>query len=288
MRQCILFLTIVLSLSVVKSNIGADLSNRVRQISPPHQPTLGSFVQGIQTQVWSEQADIQVGQIDSFINADRNQNVGGRNFNFRPFSDLSHLRFGNTYHMIHHENSINSPGFCFTKATAVIGSKNQNNIAYKVGYGVTTGNGIQLRQVVKVEICNKKFFTKRCWFEEYSAPKSLLPHEFTIVLQGLENNLYNAIADRVASRRLLSQDVASPSSSQRLEGTFQLIQGVEPAQLVAAVNSLVGEEVQIDSEALLQGKQIRVDTASGLVHSISAVSQADSSILLSVSTNKIE
>lgn len=284
MRKVVLLFAVMLLFCGVRSNIGADLSNRVRAAAPPSQPSLGSFVNGINTQVWTDQANIQPSQIDQFINTVRNYNVGGRGFEFRPFADLSSLRFGTSYHKIHQENSINVPGLSFSKATAIIGQRSGTTISYKAGYGVTVGNGIQQFSVTQVEKCKKRFFKKRCWKEDVRIPRGLFPHEFTVVLQGLENTLYSAIAGRVAGRRLLAQVADNSVQAQKIHDVYQSIEGVQEDQLFDAISSLVGEEISVDKNALLRGEEVAVTTSNGQSHTVQVLPSSESSVEIKVWT----
>lgn len=284
MRKALILSALILLSCGVSSNIGADLSNRVRAAAPQHQPTLGNFISGINTQVWTDQATIQTSQVDSFVNTARHYGVGGRGFDFRPFGDLTNLKFGTNYHKIHQENSINIPGFCFTKATAVIGHRSGSTITYKAGYGVTVGNGVQQFAVTKVHKCKKRFFRKKCWWEDVRVPRGLHPDEFRTVLQGLENTLYNAIAARVAGRRLLRQVTDQSVQSEQIHDMFQSIGGVQESQLFDAIYSLVGEQVAVEKSAVLRGEEVAVTTSNGQKHLIKVSSGADSSVEVKVWT----
>ena len=284
MRKAVILSALILLSCGVSSNIGADLSNRVRKAAPQPLPTLGKYITGLNTQVWTDQATIQTSQVDSFANTARHYSVGGRGFDFRPFGDLTNLRFGTNYHKIHQENSIHIPGFCFTKATAVIGHRSGSTITYKAGYGVTVGNAVQQFTVTKVRKCKKKFFRKKCWDEDVRTPRGLHPNDFRDVLQGLENTLYNAIAARVAGRRLLRQVTDQSVQSEQIHDMYQSIEGVQESQLFDAIYSLIGEEIAVEKSAVLRGDEVAVTTSNGQKHLIKVSAGAESSVEVKVWT----
>ena len=198
----------------------------------------------------------------------------GARTTFKPFQDLTNLKFGTNYHKIHHENQIRIPGDTWAKVTAVVASRDGSTISYKVGYGWTIGKGVQLYSTTTVRKCKRVFFFKRCWNENIRVPRGLHPGEFQLVLQGLENTLYNQVANKVASGRLLRRAGKTSTAVQTSE-VYQSIQGVEISQLFDAIDSLVGQEVQLDKQSVLKGEQVKVTTNDGREHTIKTVQESE-------------
>ena len=199
---------------------------------------------------------------------------GGARTTFKPYQDLSNIKFGVNYHKIHHENQIRIPGDVWAKLTAVIATREGSTVNYKVGYGWTIGKGQQLYSTSTIRKCKRVFFFKKCWNEKIKVPRGLFPHEFTVALQGLENTLFYQVANKVASGRLLRRVGKSHTAVQSSE-VYQSIQGVDLSQLFDAIYSLMGQEVQLDKQSVLKGDPVTVATSDGREHTIKTVQEEE-------------
>jgi len=181
---------------------------------------------------------------------------------FSPFQDLANLKFGTSYHKIHIEKSIKSPGFSYLKAMATIASRTGSQINYKVGYGWITGNGIQLYSTTTVRKCRKIFWVKKCKNVKVNIPRGLHPNEFQLVVGGLENRLFNEIAAKVGNgRRLALTEVQDASMGTAT--TYQSVKGVQKADLEEALQTLTGTSpIAVDMKELESAGSTTIHTTS--------------------------
>ena len=268
------------------SNVGVELAHQIRAAAPPEQPHLGSFVNGIVDYMWVDHIAIQSSQINDFVGIARDHHAAGRNFHFTPFVDLPNLRFGTTYHKIHLIHHINVPGFNFVQATAVKGTRIDGVIHYKAVYGMIVANGVQLFNVESVRKCKKRFLGRKCWHENVNVPRGVHPHEFNIVVQGLERILFVHLAHKSEAGRLLRetesiQDFNLPAEMTPTE--LQVLGGVEESDFKEALSSLLGEEVDMRESSIRLGEALNYRTKSGNDHVVLVEKDGSNTLTIFVS-----
>lgn len=309
--------------SAVLGSLGSDLRSKLVAAAPKAQPSLGQFVQYIRTFAFSDRLDITTNQVSRHVGVAKSFNLfdgspitgrrllpfidpnaatnpffgqlwlkmqGVYRIAFTQFKDLSNLKFGAMYHKIHTEKSIAAPGNTYFKSTAVIAKKTDDQIAYRTAYGWTGGNGIQQNTVTTQRECKSYFFFKKCKDLQVVIPRGLLPHEFQLVTEGLENLLYTALANKVSSTRLLRLSNLGAGEKKTFD-VFQSLVGVEKSQLLQAISSLIEDSAAIgqkEMESLLGGEEVVVQTTGGSQHTVKILSETDVSFDVKVWTIKTQ
>jgi len=273
--------------------LGSDLGVRLRAAAPQSTPQLGHYMNQLKSFSFVDTISIQRDQVSQYEGIKKNFNMitglAGRllrrrkaskaqvqaairaaidavnrmhQTTFSPFQDLANLKFGTSYHKIHIEKSIKSPGFSYLKAMATIASRTGSQINYKVGYGWITGNGIQLYSTTTVRKCRKIFWVKKCKNVRVNIPRGLHPHEFQLVVGGLENRLFNEIAAKVGNgRRLAITEVQDASMGTAT--TYQSVKGVQKADLEEALQTLTGTSpIAVDMKELESAGSTTIHTTS--------------------------
>ena len=215
---------------------------------------------------------------------------GVQKTSFTPFKDLDNLKFGTVYHKIHTEKSIAVPGVTYFKSTAVIAKKTDDNIVYRTAYGWTGGNGIQLSTVTTRRECKSYFFFTKCHDVQVTIPRGLLPEEFQLVTDGLENLLYSALAAKVSSVRLLRLSSLG-ADEKRGADAFQTLAGVQKSQLFEAISALIEDAPAISQEtkeSLLKGEEVLVSTTAGKTHTVRALGDSDAIFDVKIWTNETQ
>jgi hypothetical protein len=274
--------------------LGSDLGVRLRAAAPQSTPQLGNFMHQLKSFSFVDTISIQRDQVAQYEGIKKTFNLetglAGRllrkrklthaqaiaavqaavntvfrmhqKITFSPFQDLANLKFGTSYHKIHIEKSIKSPGVSHLKAMATIASRTGSQINYKVGYGWIVGNGVQLYSTTTVRKCRKIFWVKKCKNVQVSIPRGLHPNEFQLVVGGLENRLFNEIAAKVGNgRRLAITEVQDASMGTAT--TYQSVKGVQKADLEEALQTLTGTSpIAVDMKELESAGSTTIHTTS--------------------------
>ena len=289
MGKAIVALTLTFLLAAYCScNIGVDLSNRIRASAPPAQGSLGSFIHGIHPLAYSEQCTIQTSQIDSYKGIGRDHSAGGHNFHFKPFGDIVNLKFGLTYHKIHHQHKVNIPGFSYVKSTASIGTRSGFTVSFKTGYGMAVGTGVQLFSVKSVRKCRRRFFWKKCWNENIRVPRGVNQNELQVAIKGMEHILYHNIANKVSSGRLLrlESDEVSREGHPKYN-IIQIIQGVEEKEFSDAISSLIGEPVSLTLSSFVGSQKKEYKSIDGVQHEINVQKMPKNKLTIEIKSNNL-
>lgn len=213
------------------------------------------------------------------INVARHNAVDQTVLRFTPFQDLNALKFATSYHKLHHEKEIKSPGRCLYKATAIIGTRSGGTIHYKAGYGYSFGAGIAQVTSHTTRVCKKKLFWKKCKNVVTKVNRGLTPQEQELISEGLSHNLFTKMAAKLqSSGRLLrgrenrirfGHTSTFPAFDPSRHEAFQHAKGVSRQNLVSAISSLVGKELtETDSSKIRQNKPFILRNDNGQKHRV--------------------
>jgi len=223
------------------------------------------------------------------INVARHNAVDQTVLRFTPFQDLNALKFATSYHKLHHEKEIRSPGRCLYKATAIIGTRSGSTIHYKAGYGYSFGAGIAQVTSHTTRVCKKKLFWKKCKNVVTKVNRGLTPQEQELISEGLSHNLFTKMAAKLqSSGRLLRRSQFRNNSTRRYaflpydpskHQAFQHAKGVSRDNIVYAISSLVGKDLtKVDNSKIRQDKPFILRNKDGVRHRVQVTGDEDLTI----------
>lgn len=303
-------ITICLAILIASSScrLGGSLAQSLRNAAPPGQPSLGHYLTGINSFSFNEEINIAKSEIPNFVGITKTLNINtggapqppaqvqrrvrigrrwrvitvpvanpyaGTNLVFRPFADVENLRWGTRHQKIHLDHSIHVPGISYFKVLASVGERSGNAITYRAGYGWSYGTAQQLYNTVSVRKCRRRLFSKKCWNENVRIPRGVFPHELDLVGKGLENLVFNKIAEQ-AGRTLQQTEekkkLPLPSNDKidpKKDAVYQKLDGVAFKDIIPAIRSLVKSgRLRFSKRILTPGVRSKIVDGQGNAHEL--------------------
>ena|SRR3990167_1814338 len=204
MRRSVLFavLAAVLVSATLQQAALESIGAKFRRAAPGGMGNLGSYVAGVQSHGFYEEATFHVSQIAHYASIARTFQLGGcaGSVTVHPWKGVEALKFGSSYSQLFFDKTLNFPGATWVRATGIVGIRQGTTITTKVAYGWAAGNGHQLQTTTTVRKCKKKLFRKKCWDEKINIPRGVSPQEAQAVSDGMYHLMFNKVAD-VAGHR---------------------------------------------------------------------------------------